>query len=123
MAVNRQCPQGARAQGVSLMSDHGCQPAATAFRQAGATVGLQQAFTSDNTPQGHADTERFMRTLAGECLWRQDWTGPVELMRARKDGVAGYNEGDLHAALGYQSPSQCERAALNHHSSAPSAAA
>ena len=31
MAVNRQFPQGARGQGVSLMRDNGCQPTSTDF--------------------------------------------------------------------------------------------
>jgi transposase InsO family protein len=33
VAVNRQFPHGARRQGVSLMSDNGCQPASMAFRK------------------------------------------------------------------------------------------
>src|SRR5688500_18723111 len=31
MAVNRQFPEAVRGQGVSLMSDNGCQPTSTAF--------------------------------------------------------------------------------------------
>jgi transposase InsO family protein len=77
MAVNRQFPQGVRGPGVSLMSDHGCQPTSTTFMQTCATLELHQAFTSDNNPKGNADTERFMRTLKEECLWRQEWTVPL----------------------------------------------
>ena len=46
MAVNRQFPEGARDQGLSLMSDNGCQPTALAFMKACSTLGIQQAFTS-----------------------------------------------------------------------------
>jgi putative transposase len=79
MAVNRQFPQGARGQGVSLMSDNGCQPTSTMFMQACATLEIHQTFTSYNNPKGNADTERFMRTLKEECLWLQEWTCPFAL--------------------------------------------
>jgi putative transposase len=67
-AVNRQFPQGARGQGVSLMRDNGCQPTSTALMQACTSLEIHQAFTSYNNPKGNADTERFMRTLKEECL-------------------------------------------------------
>jgi transposase InsO family protein len=60
MAVNRQFPAGARGQGLSLMSDNGCQPTSTAFLRACGTLGLQQAFTSSNARRG-------MRTPSGSC--------------------------------------------------------
>jgi putative transposase len=101
---------------VSLVSDNGCQPTSTTFMQTCATLEIHQAFTSDNNPKGHADTERFMRTLKEECLWLQEWTCPLELMRALKDWLAQYNEHYLHAALGYQSPRQFERNYFNRHS-------
>jgi putative transposase len=69
MAMNQQFPQGARDQGVSLMSDHGCQPTAITFMEACSTLGIRQAFTSDHNPKGNADTERVMRTLKEEYLW------------------------------------------------------
>jgi hypothetical protein len=72
MAVSRQCPEGARDQGVSLMRDHGCQPTALACMKAGSTWGLQPAFTRANQPNGNAATERVMRTLNEACLWRQE---------------------------------------------------
>ena len=109
MAVNRQCPGGARGQGVSLMSDNGCQPTARAFMQACRALGIQQAFTSYNNPKGNADTERVMRTLKEECLWLQEWTSPFALTRALDVWITDYNEHYLHSALGYQSPSQFER--------------
>jgi putative transposase len=116
MAVNRQFPHGARGQGVSLMSDHGCQPTSTAFMQACATLEIHQACTRDHNPKGNADTERFIRTLKEECLWLQEWTCPLKLMHALKDWLAHDNEHDLHSALGYQSPRPFERDYLNHHS-------
>jgi putative transposase len=99
MAVTRQFPAGARDQGLSLMSDNGCQPTALAFMQAGSTWGIQQAFTSDHNPKGNADTERVMRTLKEECLWLSEWTSPFALMRALERWIAHDNEHYLHASL------------------------
>lgn len=109
MAVNQQFPDGARGQGLSLMSDNGCQPTAVAFMEACRTRGIHQTFTSYNNPKGNADTERFMRTLKEECLWLQEWTCPFALMTALDRWIADYNEHYLHAALGYKPPRQFER--------------
>jgi putative transposase len=109
MAVTRQFPAGARGQGVALMRDHGCQPTSTAFLQACGTLGIQQAFTSDNNPKGQADTERVMRTRTEACLWRQEWTCPFALMTALASGIATSNAHYLHSALGYKPPRQCAR--------------
>jgi putative transposase len=116
MAVNRQFPHGAREQGVSRMSDHGSQPTALAFMAACNTLEVHQTCTSDHNPKGNADTERFMRTLKEECLWLQEWTCPVALMKARNTWLAHDNEHDLHSALGYQSPRQFERDDRTRHS-------
>jgi transposase InsO family protein len=115
MAVNGQFPPGARGQGGAIMSDHGCQPTSTAFMQACATWEIHQAFTRDHNPQGNADTERFRRTLNEECLWWQEWTCPLQLIRALKDWLAHDHDHDLHSALGYQSPRPFEQEYLNRH--------
>ena len=110
MAVNQQFPEGARGQGVSLMSDNGCQPTSLAFMEACSTLEIHQAFTSYNNPKGNADTERVIRTLKEECLWLQEWTCPFALARALKTWIDDYNEHYLHSALGYKTPRQVERA-------------
>jgi transposase InsO family protein len=51
MAVNRQFPAGARGQGLSLMSDNGCQPTSRAFMEACSTLDIHQAFTGYNNPK------------------------------------------------------------------------
>ena len=103
-AVNRQFPQGVRGQGLSLMSDNGCQPTAESFMAACRALGLRQAFTSYNNPKGNADTERLLRTLKEELIWLRDWTSPVDLLRALDHWVDYYNTQYLHSSLGYQSP-------------------
>jgi transposase InsO family protein len=77
MAVNRQLPNGARDQGLSLMSDNGWQPTTVAFMQACRLLGSQQAFTSFNHPKGdagqafHAHAQRSMPLVArvDKPLW------------------------------------------------------
>ena len=108
-AVNCQFPEGARGQGLSLMSDHGCQPTAMAFMQVCNTLGIHQVFTSYNNPKGNADTERVMRTLKEEGLWLHEWTSPVTLASALERWIADDTEHYLHSALGYKPPRQFER--------------
>ena len=91
------------------MSDHGCQPTSTAVMRTCGTLGVQQAFTSDNNPKGHADTERVIRTLKEECLWLQEWTCPFTSASAFTAWIDDYNEHYLHSALGYKAPRQFER--------------
>ena len=116
MAVNRQGPNGARGQDISLMSDHGCQPTSLTFMQACHTLGIHQAFPSYNNPKGNADTERMMRTLKEECLWLTEWSTPPELIRALEAWIDDYNEHYLHSSLGYKTPREFEREYHHRHS-------
>jgi putative transposase len=116
MAVNRPCPNGVRGQGLSLMSDHRCQPPSLACMQACHTLEIHQAFTSDNNPTGNADTERMRRTLKEECLGLTEWSSPSELIRALEAWISYYNEHYLHSSLGYKTPRQYERDYHHRHS-------
>jgi putative transposase len=110
-------PQGARDQGVSLMSNHGGQPTAITVMEACRTLGMRQAFTSDNNPKGNADTERVMRTLKEECLWLHEWSSPFELSRALETWITYDNEQYLHSSLDYRTPWQVELEYQRSHSS------
>jgi putative transposase len=90
--------------------------------QACATLEIHQAFTSDNNPKGHADTEQLMRTLKEECLWLQEWTCPFALAKALERWVDYCNEHYLHSALGYKPPRQCEREYYHSHNTPVAAA-
>jgi putative transposase len=116
MAVQGQFPDGARGQDVSLMSDNGCQPTSRAFMEACRILRIHQAFTSYNHPKGHADTERVMRTVNEECLWRQEWTCPFARVSALDSWITYDNENYLHSTLGYKPPSQFEREYYSSHS-------
>lgn len=108
-AAHQQFPAGVRGYGLSLMCDHGCQPASLVVMKTCSTLGLHQALTSDNNPKGNAATERFIRTLKEECLRLQEWTCPLAFVRAFEAWLDGDNEHYLHSALGYKPPRQFER--------------
>ncbi len=114
-AVNRQFPQGVRGQGLSLMSDNGCQPTSIACLKACATLGITQAFTSYNNPKGNADTERLMRTLKEELFCIREWTSVVELEHAVTAWIEWYNSSYLHSTLGYRTPNAFEADHLASH--------
>jgi transposase InsO family protein len=116
MAVTQQLPDGVRGQRLSLMSDDGCQPSSLAFMEACSTLEIHQAFTRDNNPKGNADTERVIRTLKEECLWRQEWTCPVALISALTAWIDDYNAHYLHSARGYKPSRQFEREYYTSHS-------
>jgi putative transposase len=109
VAVDHQCLQGARGQGISLTSDNGCQPTSTPIMRACATVESHPTCTSCHNPTGNADTERFMRTLTEECLWLQEWTCPVALISVLDQGINDDNTHSLHSALGYKTPRPFEQ--------------
>jgi putative transposase len=107
-AVSRQFPEGAREQGLCLMSDNGSQPTSIGFMQACRALDIHQAFTSYNNPKGNADTERVFRTMKEELLWLREWSSPFELADALKNWIEYYNGSYLHSALGYRAPSKFE---------------
>ncbi len=77
---------------------------------AGQTLGGHHVCTSDHNPQGHADTERMRRTLNEACLWLQEWTSPLALIRALEVWMTDDHTHDLPSALGEQSPRPFEHA-------------
>lgn len=114
MGLHQQFPNGARKQGLCLMSDNGCQPTGKTFMKACRALEITQAFTSYNNPKGNADTERLMRTLKEELIWLREWQSHQELREALANWVQQYNNGYHHSALKYKTPSQFEH---DYHSS------
>ncbi len=115
-AVNRQFPEGARDQGLSLMADNGSQPTSRAFLATCQSLGVCQTFTSYNNPKGNADTERMMRTLKEEFTWLCEWRSPAEFIEKLDAWVEQYNNGYLHSRLAYRTPMQHEREYQTRHS-------
>jgi hypothetical protein len=58
----------------------------------------------------------MMRPLQAECLWRQDWTPPVELINAFAAGIAYDNAHDLYSSLSDKTSSPFEMAYQHRHS-------
>jgi putative transposase len=108
MAVNQQCPDGARNYRVKLMSDNGCQPTSVSFMKACSLLGITQTFTSYNNPKGNADTERMMRTLKEELVWINEWDNPTQFINHLTTWSEDYNQNYCHSALSYQSPNNYE---------------
>lgn len=115
MAVNRQFPAGIEGHPLHLMSDNGCQPTSVRFLATCGTLGIQQAFTSDNTPKGNADTERAIRTFKEECVWVHEWTSPFELAEAVTTWFEQFNVSYLHSRLGYRTPESFEHQWISSH--------
>jgi transposase InsO family protein len=107
--VQEQLPNGAREQGLKLVSDNGCQPTSTRFMKACHHLGIEQIFTSFNNPKGNAETERMMRTLKEELLWLREWESLYEAQTALDAWIKSYNESYLHSAHGYRSPVWAEK--------------
>jgi transposase InsO family protein len=73
MAVNRQCPQGARDQGVALMRAHGGQPTAITFMEACRALGIQQALTSYHNPKLDFVHLRGIANHVNEAVKQDTW--------------------------------------------------
>ena len=91
-----------------LVSDHGSQPASTAFRGACEALGINQIFASYGNPKGNADTERMMRTIKEDLIYSNDFQTFNELETALATWTKRYNEEFLHSTLGYESPIEYE---------------
>jgi putative transposase len=116
LAVHGQFADGARGHDVSLMRAKGCQPTSKAFMEACRILGIQPAFPSDTNPQGHADTERVMRTVNEEGLGLQEWTCPLALVSTLDRWITYDHEHDLHSSLGYKPPRPFEQEYYRRHS-------
>lgn len=102
-------PNGVRGAGLKLVSDNGSHPTATGFMAAMSRLGIEQVFTSSDTPKGNAETERLMRTSTETRLWLREFAS----LEAAREAIAqwstaDYNQRDVHSALGYRSPLEFE---------------
>lgn len=122
-ALQTHFPEGVRGQGLSLMSDNGCQPTGTTFTRECATLGISQAFTSYNNPKGNADTERTMRTLKEELLWLQEWRSLEHLGQELSAWIEKFNTGYLHSALGWNTPQSAHEGTAKNRKNSPLKAA
>lgn len=106
-ALGEKFPWGVRGQGLSLISDNGCQPTSLTFMRDTAELGIQQIFCSYDNPRGNAETERVIRTVKEECLWLNEFSCFEQAREAIEKWIReDYNRLYVHSALGYRSPEE-----------------
>ncbi len=123
MAVNNEFPHGVRDEGLSLMSDNGCQPTSTTFMRDCGYLGIKQAFTSYNNPKGNADTERAIRTAKEELLWLHEWRGLDHIIARLSSWVDDFNNNYLHSSIGLKTPNMVHNGADKNRNNTPLKAA
>jgi putative transposase len=104
MAVEENCPLGAREYELNLMSDNGSQPTSIKYQSTVDMLKINHVTTSYSNPKGNADTERFMRTLKEEVVYPNEFDSFEEAKRSVDDFVKFYNEDYPHSSLNYFSP-------------------
>lgn len=113
MAIELNCPLGAREYGLNLMSDNGSQPTSIKYEKQAALLGINHITTSYNNPKGNADTERFMRTFKEEIIYVNEFDSFEEAKMKVDEFINYYNNFYLHSSLGYMSPVDFENKKLN----------
>lgn len=108
MAVQTQCPQGAREYQLHLMSDNGSQPTSQAYQNVCHTLNINHVTTSYSNPKGNAETERLIRTFKEEVIWPYEFDQYAEAIAAVVNFIDFYNHQYPHSSLGYLSPVKFE---------------
>jgi len=106
MALQNECPWGAREEDLSLISDNGSQPTSLSFMREMKILGIKQIFTSYDNPKGNADTERVMRTIKEDLLWLEEFESLTEAEEKIANWITWYNKQYLHSSLDYMSPEE-----------------
>ena len=109
MAVQTQCPQGAREYQLNLMSDNGSQPTSQAYMNVCNTLEINHITTSYSNPKGNAETERLIRTFKEEVVWPNEFDQYSETIAAVENFIDFYNHQYPHSSLGYLSPVEFEK--------------
>lgn len=109
MAVDANCPLGAREYGLNLMSDNGSQPTSMKYQTAIDLLKINHVTTSYSNPKGNADTERFIRTFKEEVVYPNEFDSFDEAKEAVDNFLKFYNHDYPHSTLGYLSPIEFEQ--------------
>ncbi len=104
MAVQTNCPFGAREYALNLMSDNGSQPTSMKYQTAVDVLNINHVTTSYSNPKGNADTERFMRTFKEEVVYINEFDSFEEAQDAVDNFMNFYNHDYPHSTLGDLSP-------------------
>jgi putative transposase len=108
MAITMRKPQG-----VIHHSDHGCQYTSYAFGKRCQEAGIMPSMGTVGDAYDNAMAESFFATLEREVLSRRRFKSQAEAKMAIFDWLEGwYNPHRRHSSLGYRSPVNYERHAL-----------
>ena len=105
-------PDGVRGHELTLLSDNGGQPTSRTFLDALRTCEITPSFIAIGEPKQNAHIERFFRTLKEEEIWPNIYDTVDEAKRAIADFIHYYNENREHSSLGYMTPAEFSRLAL-----------
>jgi putative transposase len=104
-----------RPQAVIHHSDHGCQYTSYAFGKRCREAGIMPSMGTVGDAYDNAMAESFFATLEREVLNRRRFRTQVEAKMLIFDWLEGwYNPHRRHSSLGYRSPINYERHALEH---------
>jgi putative transposase len=104
-----------RPQGVIHHSDRGCQYTSYAFGKRCREAGVMPSMGSVGDCYDNAMAESFWATLEREVLSRRRFKTQAEAKMAIFSWIEGwYNPHRRHSSLGYRSPMNYERHALEH---------
>lgn len=94
-------------------SDRGCQYAADAYRSKIKELGVTASMSRRGNCYDNAYAESFFHTLKVELVHRRQFKTRAEAMAAIFEYIeVWYSRNRIHSALGYRSPMEYERAAL-----------
>jgi len=104
------------APGLIIHSDQGSQYASGEHAALLARHGLVASMSRKGNCWDNAVMERFFLNLKMERVWQRDYANHTEAMTDIADYIAGfYNPIRLHSTLGYRSPAEHERLAMQVH--------
>jgi putative transposase len=87
-----------------IITDNGPQFIAKDFKEFIRVAGMTHVKTSPYYPQSNGKIERWHKTLKGDCIRVKVPLSADDARRIVTDFVAHYNNGRLHSAIGYVTP-------------------
>ena len=84
-----------------LRTGNGVQYSSNDFRKSMKTLGIQQEFIWNNTPQQNRHIELLHGTIKIEYIWPHDFTRFQDAQSVLKKAIINYNHHKVHPSLGY----------------------
>lgn len=103
---------GVRPEGLCVIHDRGSQFTSYSFREMLREQKIKDVVTAVRHPQSCGRLERFHRTIKEECIWLEEWENLEDLGKGVAEYISHYNHGRIHSALGYRTPMEAHRIAV-----------